>query len=398
MKRISLVLLFFVSFVIAEDVEQIFVEQSTEMDLAYRLRDAMLSAVNEKDSAKIVSVMEMIDEKNFVYVRPIRLQEVEVVYLHAKMYRALTDFLVNYYRNLSVTKKDYIEEPDKDGLSIFVAKRLEYRDLSKHFFHVFENEVKNARISDAEKKKLELFVYLSDTYKDRNVAKHVSWLASSYVVENPDDPDSPWIDECISVPLKRFDYLEYSLKKRTINKEDFIRSKLYTSGFGLNVFLLSGGFANTFENYYNKSRFNPEEFEIKAELYLQLDRFVSMIDVVNLGVPGLATIAFGVGMVAFDSRYLKLRPYVEYGLTCSYVYVKDEHEAKFSDFDGESFITGVNVDFKILTTYIILSCQKLFSFSIVGKAGFTYTNIKTEYTWGDGFSFFGALGLGVLFW
>ena len=415
MKRISLLLLFFACFVFANDFEQSLVTESSDMEHVYRLREAMLSAVKEKDSAKIVTLMGMLEEQKSEHIRPIRLEEVETIYLHSKMYRDLTELLVKHYRNLPDTLQKEQAEPSKDGLFIFVTKRLEHRDTSKHFFHVFDDQLKNARISDAEKKKLELFVYLKDAYKNTKTVEHVAWLARTYVKDNPDDPDSPWIAKCISAPLERRNFYKYFLEKRAENKEGFIRRQLYTGGLGLNVYLFSGGIANTFENYYPSRNVEPEEFEVKAELYLQVGRFAPMFDIVNLGVPGFTTFAFGFGFVVFDSRYLKVRPYVEYGMTGMYAGITRKYpqangkptnapnsyyetEYEFSDFDGSSLIVGANVDFKFLTTYLFFSNEKLFSFSLVGKAGFAYVDIDNELAWGEGVAGFFGLGLGVYFW
>ena len=253
MKRISLLLLFFACFAFASDFEQSLIEQSSDMEQVYRLREAMLSAVTEKDSAKVIALTEMLEEKQSDNLLTIRLEELEVLYLHAKMYNALTEYLVKRYRNLPRKQPTGLDEPSPDGLSIFVKKRVEHRDTSKHFFQIFATQVKYSNISDAEKKKLELFVYLNDAYKSRENAKHVAWLARSYANDYPDDPDSPWIKENIADPLKRMDFYKYTYEKRAENKEDFIRYKLYTGGFGFNLYLFTGGIVHSFEDYYSKN-------------------------------------------------------------------------------------------------------------------------------------------------
>lgn len=416
MRRISLLLLFFACFAFADGFEESLIERSSDMEQVYRIREAMLSAAKERDSAKVASAMEMLEEKKSSHIRPITLEEVIVVYLHSKMYRDLTDLLVKHYRNLPAME-EYADAdvPGRDGLSIFVAKRLEKRDTTKHFFHVFDGQLQNARISEAEKKKLELFVYLGDTYRNSKTAEHVAWLARSYVSENPDDPDSPWIAKCISAPLERRNFYRYYLEKRAANKEDVIRRKLYTGGLGLNLYMVSGGIVHSFEDYYSNNNVEPQEFELKLELYLQLGRFVPMFDIVNVGVPGFATFAFGLGMVVYDSRYLKVRPYVEYGMTGMYAGITRKYpqvngkptnspnswyetENEFSDYDGTAVIAGVDVDFKFLTTYLFFSNEKLFSFSLAGKVGFAYVDINNELAWGEGVSLFFGLGLGVYFW
>lgn len=414
LKRISLILLFSVCLCFANSFEESLLAEPSEIDLVYRLREQMLSALQAKDTTGILALTEMLAEKKTDGILPISLLEIEVVYLKAKMYNSLTEYLVKYYRNLPDTLEKISEVPSPDGLSAFVAKQIGKKDTSRSVFYVFENMVKNSRLSDAEKKKLELFVCLANTYKISEMTVHVAWLARTYVKENPDDPDTPWIEKCISAPLERKYSYNYFLEKRAANKEALIRYKLYTSGFGLNVFLLSGGIVNSFEDYYNEKKFEAYEFEIKMELYLQLGRFVPMFDIVNLGVPGFTTFAFGMGMVVYDSRYLKVRPYVEYGITGMYVGVKDiYHQSNetptngqdvydtgsfFSDFDGNALIAGVNVDLKVITAYMFHSIEKLFSFSLVGKAGFAYVDINNAYAWGEGVTLFFGLGLGVYFW
>lgn len=405
MKRISLLLLVFACLSFASDFEQSLVEQSSDMEQVYRLREAMLSAVKARDSAKVVSLTEILDEKKSENLLAIRLEELEVLYLHAKMYNALTEYLVKRYRNLPRSMPTNLDEPSPDVLSIFVAKRIGHRDTSKHFYQVFAKQVEGSKLSDAEKKKLELFVYLNDTYKKRENAKHVAWLARTYVSQNPDDPDSPWIDKCILAPLKRMDFYEYTFEKRAEKKEDYIRHMLYTGGFGLNVYLLSNGVVHSFDDYYDEEGLKANGAVIDAEVYLQIHRFAPMIEMVNPGVPGLMSVAFGLGFVVFDSRYLKVRPYVEYGMTAFYADIRENEagekysgEYELTDFEGTTLIAGVNADFKFLTTYLFFSNTRLFSFSLVGKFGFAYSDISNERAWGEGVSMFYSVGLGAYFW
>lgn len=405
MKRISLLLLFLASVALANDFEQSLVEQSSEMELVYRLRDEMLSAAKAKDSVKVTSVMDTLAKIETAHFRPIRLEEIEVVYLHSKMYKALTELLVKRYKNLPLTQEEYVEEPSWDALSAFVSKKLARRDSSKHFFHVFDEQLKTARLSDAEKKKLELLVYLNDAYKSNSAAKHVAWLARSYVNENPGDPDSPWIDQCISAPLKRMEFYKFAMAKRAVDKEDFIRHNLYTGGFGLNIYLHSESIAHSFEDYYHKEALKPNGAIIDAEVYLQIHRFAPIVEMVSPGVPGLVSVAFGLGYVVFDSRYLKVRPYVEYGMTAFYADIRDNPEGEkysgeyeLTDFDGTALIAGVNVDLKFLTTYLFRANDVLSSFSLVGKFGFAYADINNDRAWGKGVSMFYRIGLGFYIW
>lgn len=401
MKRISLILLFSVCLCFANSFEESLMAEPSEMDLVYRLREQMLSALQAKDTTGILTLTEMLAEKKTDGILPISLLEIEVVYLKAKMYNSLTEYLVKYYRNLPDTLEKINEAPSRDVLSAFVAKQIRKTDTSRSVFYVFENMVKNSRLSDAEKKKLELFVFLEDAYKNDETRNHVQWLARTYLNDYPSDPDSAWIEKCIHAPLKRFDIKKYALERGAKNKEALIRSKYYTGGLGFDVFLFSGGFENSYD-FGTSAHVEPNSPAFDVEFYLQLSRFVVLFEFVDLFVYMQGALGAGFGVVAFDSRYFKVRPYVEFGTMALRSYIelyKDGEEVEYSEIsDGYTFVTAVKFELKFATTYFGYSIQKLTSFCVVGKIGMAYTEIDNEFSNGDGFSTFFGLGLGVYFW
>ena len=97
-------------------------------------------------------------------------------------------------------------------------------------------------------------------------------------------------------------------------KKDVVQDKLYTGGFGANIYLISAGYALGFSNFYRNDIYEPDEDSyFNFEIYLQYGRFATLFETANEGVAGVRTWGFGFGYVLYDSRYLKVRPYARVG-------------------------------------------------------------------------------------
>src|SRR5574344_2897110 len=138
-------------------------------------------------------------------------------------------------------------------------------------------------------------------------------------------------------------------------------------------------------------------------------RFSVSLELTESGLDGVGTYGLGLGFVAFDSRYLKVRPYLEIGASVMGVkppryciYQGESYyagESTTADMNGvNTYTLGANVDFKFITAYFLFSDKKLTSCSFVGKFGISYMDIDDDFAKGKGLDGFANLGLGIYFW
>ena len=204
-------------------------------------------------------------------------------------------------------------------------------------------------------------------------------------------------------------------------KKDVVQDKLYTGGFGANIYLISAGYALGFSNFYRNDIYEPDEDSyFNFEIYLQYGRFATLFETANEGVAGVRTWGFGFGYVLYDSRYLKVRPYARVGWSnmnvetrkdyiSTYVYQYDGsidytyHDAGkthsgSSDGSPNSYTLAVDVDFRVASLTIFKVGDELVSFDVTAKAALTYMDIDDEYGKGSGVASSVSIGLGMYFW
>ena len=394
----------------SNEFEQSLMNAPSEMEPVYKVREEILSALRQKDYPQVAKLMDELSAMESRTVIPVNDVEKEVIYIESKLYGKLLDAVVRYYRNVfDLHRYDNPTVAKNDGLDLYVRESLKKRNPEKNVFYSISEGMDFVKLSKNKREKLELFLLLRDAYRDKEIGKRVRELGESYVASNPDDPDSPWIKGSIVSPLSRMSMFDYTMEKRAENKEELIASKLYTGGFGLNLMLPMGGAAIGFDEFYRKDLFNAEETApINLELYFQIWRIAALFELASSGISGLTTYGFGLGWVAYDSRHLKVRPYLAFGASFmdmsarahvpnTNLYV-DESELYGNDDGGPTITAAVNVDYKFGTAYLFLSDKKLVSFSLIGKFGASYIDFKNKYASGSGVSPFFSLGLGVYFW
>ena len=254
--------------------------------------------------------------------------------------------------------------------------------------------------------KLKILLLLRDAYKDEEVGKLVRHLSESFLENAPNDPDAHWIKNSILSPLTRMDMFEFAMQNRKEQKENIIQRKLYSGGFGINALFLTFGTGTGFDNLYRKDLYKANDLPINIELYTQFKRFALLFELVNNGFTGMHTYELGLGFVAYDSRYLKVRPYMAWGKSFMELEgrkgapgIFDYESTAFGNDDGPySFTAAVNVDFKFITAFFLVSRENFTSFSLVGKLGFSNIDFNHYRFKGDGTGFFMNFGLGIYFW
>ena len=388
------------------EFEQSLVNVPSELEPVYIVREQVLEALKSKEYARVESNMEKLSSMETRSLIPVNLVEKEVVYIESKKYGKLLDVLLDYYHNIFDTTR-YDEKlivAYGDGLDLYVRNVMDNIE-DNNVYNLLNKDVL-MKLPKHKRKKLEILLLLGHAYKNDEIGEQVRSLAESFVTETPDDPDAHWIKNGILAPLSRMDMFEYSMQKRKDEKENIIQSKLYSGGFGINAFFLTFGTGTGFDNLYRKDLYKANKLPINIELYAQFKRFALLFELVNNGYTGLHTYELGLGFVAYDSRYLKVRPYMAWGKSFLELEgrkgapgISDYESTAFGNDDGPySFTAAVNVDFKFITAFFLVAAEHFTSFSLVGKFGFSSVEFKSYRFKGDGKGFFVNFGLGIYFW
>ena len=386
---------------------------SSEMEPIYKAREDLLEAIRAKDTAAVSLKIAQLDGMQSYSIIPLHDTEKLCIYKDLKMLRALLKMLVQHYKSsYDFDKIENARYANNDGLMVYIKEYLDKHKMSPDEVDAFEPVIDRSHLTGAEKCELKLLMHLQFAYRDEREEGVTRNYANEFVEKNTNHPDKPWIEKSVLAPLTRMDATGMYFDARTKNKENVIQNKLYTGGFGINLYISSGvGFG--FGDYYREDLVKPESYPLNAELYLQIRRFSISLELINTGHEGLMNLGFAVGFVAYDSRYFKIRPYLGlFGnifngdVKHAYYFPKDSDYGMWANesFEyqemGTCIKVGANFDFKFGTAYLFFSDSKLVSFSLIGNVGLSYLDLSDgePLVRGSGLDAFVAFGLGVYFW
>ena len=401
----------------------------TGMSEVYVLREQLLESSKDGDTARVAKLITELEGRQTRKILPIKPFEKGFLYVENKMFNRLREHILHFYK----TRYDTLElDPDyreakEDGLELYVTTGINKRDPSKNLYYVLASDIEKANMSPTEREELTLLMLLIDTYKDKESQKEVMNRANKFVEAHPDHPDAEWIKKSILFPLQHMDVRELFASERGAKKDKTIADKLYTGGFGLNIFLLDGGFSGV-DTKFNEDFVKPED-PLYFELYFQIMRFAFFFSHRPTGTDGIASADIGAGYVVYDTRYLKLRPYFAFSSPITKLRARQNFDVysvdgkshyasdkgyEISNPNKESYVSGdeidemadesvgytlgVNFDFKFLTTFLFTSDTKLSSISLVTQLGISYLDIDDVFNTTSGASVFFGIGLGVYFW
>lgn len=412
-KRIIVLLFVFLLFstVAAETNETDFLtsnESDFEMNLISRGRVELMRAFHKRDSAEVMLNITRLDSMNYGSVNSISKNEKEIVLLEMEMWRDLLQYEVAYYKNLykslSLKKQSKI---DDDELAVFANKQIS--KLEGPLYNRYSDKIVNSELSDSEKDELEIVLLLRDAFGSYDVKNLLAQRSRSFAAKYFSHPDVEWIEKCIGVPYSNIYVEELYTQDKSNRKERIIEDKLYTGGFGINAFLYSGGFGPGLNNLYNENLFEPEYNYINLELYLQVNKLSFSVELMTTAKHDVQVYSLGVGMVFYDSRFLKVRPYLAIGLPS----VVLEAKQSLKDDEGNTYMwkgsndqyygnvvltVAANFDFKFITARFFNSENTLFSMSLVGKFGASRIKFDESNVKGSGANLFFDFGIGMYFW
>lgn len=389
-------------------------ESGTEMENIYQLREALLEAAKRGDTAQVSRGIEELEALKTEDMVPLVDVESQVLLIRQKMWPQLLQYEVkrykNFYNDLVNEKARYAEN---DGLMLYIKKEISKFDTTSALLMQLESDIdKSSSLSESEKLELKILLLLNDAYRDDKVNERIARLSQMFLEKYPDHPDAKWIENSVAGPYFRRDFWDLWNKDRQEHREENIARNFYTGGLGFNLYFLSGGLAFGMDELYRSDLFEPEPPGIYLELYLQIKRFAISFELLPSGIEGVATYSLGLGFVAYDSRYLKVRPYIGLGMPAMILDAKQDGYLAMPGGDREYFQEGnnemyaesfgftlaANVDFKFLTTYLFSSSSNFFSMMLTGKFGITYMEFDDTIVKGSGATPFFALGFGLLLW
>ena len=389
-------------------------ESGTEMENIYQLREALLEAAKRGDTAQVSRGIEELEALKTEDMVPLVDVESQVLLIRQKMWPQLLQYEVkrykNFYNDLVNEKARYAEN---DGLMLYIKKEISKFDTTSALLMQLESDIdKSSSLSESEKLELKILLLLNDAYRDDKVNERIARLSQMFLEKYPDHPDAKWIENSVAGPYFRRDFWDLWNKDREEHREENIARNFYTGGLGFNLFFISGGLAFGMDELYRSDLFESEPPGIYLELYLQIKRFAISFELLPSGIEGVATYSLGLGFVAYDSRYLKVRPYIGLGMPAMILEAKQDGYLARPDGEREYFSEGgndmyaesfgftlaANVDFKFLTTYLFSSKSSFFSMTLTGKFGITYMEFDDTIVKGSGATPFFALGFGLLLW
>jgi len=383
-------------------------EGDFEKNLISRGRVELMMSFHKRDSAEVLVNMARLDSMNYGHINSISRIEKEIVLLEMEMWQNLLQYELAYYKNLYNTLPLKKQSPiENDELSIYVDKIIS--KLQGTLFDRYSEKIANSELSDSDKDELEILLLLHDAPDNFETKELVAKRSRSFAARYLSHPDAEWIEKCVGAPYSHI-YVDEMYKQDNSNrKERTVEDKLYTGGFGVNVFLYSGGFGPGLNNLYDKELFEPEYNYINLELYLQVNKLSFSVELMTTAKHDVQVYSLGVGMVFYDSRFLKVRPYLAIGLPSVIL----EAKQSLKDDEGNTYMwkgsndqyygnvvltVAANFDFKFITARFFNSENTLFSMSLVGKFGASRIKFDESNVKGSGANVFFDLGIGMYFW
>ena len=392
----------------------------SDMEPVYKLREALLEYIKNKDTARVSESIRELEALQTKECLPIVDLEKKFIYLDLKMYRNLIPHLVHEYKALYDTLEvdpGYRVARD-DGLHLYIKNGLMKLDTSVNLYNQHAKSIKTSRISEEEKDELEILMQLHESYWNDQNLNNMRALIERFVGLYPDNKDVPWLKNVALLPMQRMDTFGMYMEDRAKNKDRVIESKYYTGGLGFNLYLLGSGMVvSGYDDIYRSDLLEGAVDPVHFEFYLQFSSVAFSVGYFNTGLVGIETVDLTVGYVVYDSRHLKIRPFIgvstpftnfeikeDFCLGAESYYGSGSYYRKGDELDDNlsesvtGWVLGTNVDFKFATTYFLFSDSKLTSFAVVGRFGISSNDLDGDVIKGSGYSAFFSLGLGIYLW
>ena len=383
-------------------------EGDFEKNLISRGRVELMMSFHKRDSAEVLVNMARLDSMNYGHINSISRIEKEIVLLEMELWQNLLQYELAYYKNLYNTLPLKKQSPiENDELSIYVDKIIS--KLQGTLFDRYSEKIANSELSDSDKDELEILLLLHDAPDNFETKELVAKRSRSFAARYLSHPDAEWIEKCVGAPYSHIYFDEMYKQDNSNRKERTIEDKLYTDGFGVNALFLPGGFSSGLNSLYDKEIYETEKNYINLELYLQVSRFAFIAELMASAKRDVQLYSLGVGMVIYDSRFFKIRPYLALGFPSMILKVRKNvedddrkvilwkgHTSQY--FGNPSLTVAANFDVRFLTARFFYSENTLFSMSLLAKIGVSRIKFESTDVHVKGVSLFFDIGLGMYFW
>ena len=346
--------------------------QPSKIELYQRAREAMLDALKKGNLERAAQALDYLKE-NAANGAPLTEQEEfladfeigrfeDGVVLYADLHRNLLDS--SYVRespnrkNVEDRLSQYLlrgENLDKrmvdslcarvDSSDIKQMNKLLYKTLLHFDYFVLRSVIANTMNSS--------FVF--DFQLDKSSAEEFLGLAKAFVENYPFSEHASYLKDVVIPPLQEL------VDKRNQFAKDPLAHKYYTGGFGFYLYTALGFMAGEAADYLNYETGSPFMFgfdfrvkRVSLNVFLQFG-FISHYnfnkcdvktkrdDGINvLGYEENWTFGSNVGFVAYDSRYLRVEPFIGGSATYYYNLLTNGPFAEF--------LWGSNVDYRFYAT------------------------------------------------
>ena len=209
----------------------------------------------------------------------------------------------------------------------------------------------------------------------------------------------------VLVAMLNYAHAEENAKKSHHYEERIIEELGMSNkiGLGVNVFAPSCGFVLLgLNDVYRKDLFETKgALPVNVEFYIQFPYLPIFAEILNTGVKGLWTYAFGFNWVAYVNHYIKVRGYLSFGGVVFPLKLKREalglSDSDITIYDGGTFTAAADIEYKFGSASLFGSDKHRCYFSLVGKVGLTFIGLEYEKMGGFGVSPFVSLGIGSFF-
>ena len=369
-------------------------EQVSKKELYSRARDALKTALETGNKERAEQALGYL-QKNVKDGAPLIRFEEYLVNMELGNYEAALPIYADLRR--TVLDPNYKPQADlrlvaDDPLAAYLRRGLV--PFNKAKADSLYALVENSDVKPEDKKLYRALLYSELMHEDLASGEAFIAAAKDYTMYHPTSPYAEFLKN-YTIP-----YAERSWKRVRDFKEDPLRHKYYTGGLGAHVYTWRGFLSGEVTEYLSDKMGDAFMADITVRMWrISLNAFYSF---------GLITlpsgykwdyesedesIGFTAGFTAFDSRFLRVEPFLGLGFT-TYM-CADEAE------ESSDFVLGGNVDFRIFASKPASIGATSFAVDLRLKYMVQFGSFDTYNMAGDGLSanrHTFAIGFGVELW
>lgn len=318
-------------------------EQVSKKELFSRARDALKTALETGNKERAGQALGYL-QKNVKDGAPLIRFEEYLVYMELGDYESALPIYADLRRTVLDPKykpKEELRIVADDPLAAYLRRGLvPFTRVKADSLYAIVN---NSDVKEEDKKLYRALLYSELMQEDLASGEAFIAAAKDYTMFHPTSPYAEFL-RTYTIP-----YVERSWKRARDFKEDPLKHKYYTGGLGAHIYTWRGFLSGEATDYLDDKMGDA----FMADLTIRVWR-ISLNAFLSYGLITLPmdyhwdyesedeTVGFTAGFTAFDSRFLRVEPFLGLGFT---TYMCADEAAESSD-----FVLGNNVDFRIFAT------------------------------------------------